>query len=317
MLRTLAIIITLAAVPYTAVASEPVAAAEPATEVHSAPKILVNRSLETYLEGNENAKLLLGCGHNGELDPKAMVPCVGITVKLPNPRTGVIETYVANQRFKHSKDFAQQTKFHSHDGWYTVDMDPELRPDVLGDLTKTETQDHVFRPCQFKLVRQELLPDELLTHNLFAKIAQCLAPGGSFICSLPGAVINNSVQIGQAKNLAQVWKTALDKEPGDFKKERGFKVQVEYDNLNAVMAQMLPYFKHLGFSDVRVHQSLGTVYCALINQNCNLKSYTRVPDGRMILIGSIFDEGPHPEAIQLDKSFGDLFMGDLYIIAKK
>ena len=112
-----------------------------------------NQSLDSYLEDNRATKLMLCCGHNAEMDT------------LTRDKDGKYE-------------------FHSHEGWYTVDVDSDLNPDVEGDLTDPQTLAYVFRPNTYKAVTEEYADDEIKTRALYEAIAQILMDKGVYVFRL-------------------------------------------------------------------------------------------------------------------------------------
>lgn len=314
MLRKFSILLTLFLSSYNAMASN---SNLPEAGEAKAPAMQVAKPIDDYLKETKKPMLLLGCGHNGELDPKETVPAtLPFGMIFVDPKTG--ETKNATiARVKYTMNNDGTLTHHAHEGWYTVDMDSTLKPDLLADLTQQSTLDYVFQPNRFQVVYQENMEDSLLTESLFTRIANCLLPGGAFICTFPGAARPGVLQTHAARSLPQVWKKALDVAPGDFKKDKGYKVQTEYGNDADLNKQLAPYFRHLGFSNVTVHKSLGAIFMALKRTKALPNQPVQLFDGRVVLAETLLRDGPNPEAGVVDDFFKKVGLGELYIIARK
>lgn len=316
MLRKIAILLGFSVLPYQAIASNPDNEGIPEQPV-SVMKIV--RPIEDYLATTQKPMLLLGCGHNGALDPEAKVSStLPIQIIMPDRNTGELNRYVSKERTKYTRGLDGTLTHHAHEGWYSVDIDPEMRADVLGDLTQQETFDYIFRPNRFQVVYQELLGAGLLTDDLFRRIATSLLPGGVFVSTFPGLDPSGSIYVGPASELPLVWKMALNVDPGlNFGKNKVFKVRTEYKDLADLNEQMQPFFKHLGFSEVSVHSSNAMYIGVLRMMKADRGQKILFANGKTIPAGELMDQTVNPEAAVIDELFKKVGLGNMYIIAKK
>jgi hypothetical protein len=111
-------------------------------------------SIQAYIEANpDQRRLLLPCGHQP-----------------------------INDKF-YSQGLTGSYNIHQHQGWYTVDINPDLEPDLIGDLNQQQTLDYIFQPTTWDIIYLEYASVAHLTPNFFSKARQSLRENGVLVYS--------------------------------------------------------------------------------------------------------------------------------------
>lgn len=116
----------------------------------------INRSVENYLQNTDNPRLLLACGH----------------IKRPN------------RDLKNTEIDLRGQFLHDHTGWYTIDSDPMVNPDMVANLENPSVLDYlslVFRNCLNVIYVEGWF---FTTGEFFRMIHSTLVTGGTFIQSI-------------------------------------------------------------------------------------------------------------------------------------
>lgn len=153
---------------------------------------IVNLNVKDYISSNnDKRKLLLCCGHN--------------VIEDPFYTTSLAGTY----------------DIHTHEGWYTVDTNPHLKPDYIGDLTAPKTMDDIFHVNTWDIVYFECAVHYIMTEDLLTIINHSLRPNGvvifqdlsfDFPCTIKGEEqgVNFEIKSRNYYNLPRFLKNNLE-----------------------------------------------------------------------------------------------------------
>lgn len=119
------------------------------------PHGVINTTIEDYLIKHKTPKLLLVCGHE------------------PNR---LHSSYTTG-------DFLGCRDFHTHDGWYTIDLNFSIAPDLVADLLDEDTLKYLdnFKGELTLVYPEYAIPDVGWSKGMLQKIYHNLSHGGAFI----------------------------------------------------------------------------------------------------------------------------------------
>lgn len=132
----------------------------------------INKSIKNYSEETDVKKLILSCGHKNLDDEKYINT-------YPVMKTSGEIYYIRANHYSYDKH--NSASFHTHTGWYTIDTNSEIEPDVIGDLTDEKTLTYVLPQDTWEIVYAENAPVVVLTENLLQHVSRGLKKNGHFI----------------------------------------------------------------------------------------------------------------------------------------
>ncbi|MDF2577260.1 MAG: hypothetical protein K0S74_744 [Chlamydiales bacterium] len=193
--------------------------------------IKINLSIENYLKEIPKAKLLMPCGHKPKEDDY------------------------------YSRGADGSFVVHKHEGWYTVDICPELESDLVADLNNPSVLEYIFRKNTWELIYLEYISIGHLTDDFYSKAFASLKSGGSLIfCASPmSCTYLQTINIADAEKTQQQYYCitnmfhAILEEPGlslhnpnDLKKS-GYNIKQLQEYLDSY------YVAKIGFEKLKIY----------------------------------------------------------------
>jgi SAM-dependent methyltransferase len=124
-----------------------------------------NQSIETYLSHVQHPKLLLCCGHP--------------TAEVYHHNYTLIDDRLIDDGLNLRGEFA-----HNHEGWYTIDKNEQLNPDLVGDIESEQVITTIS--TKFKNLVDIVYIEGWIFYStrLYQMIYDILKSGGLLLCSL-------------------------------------------------------------------------------------------------------------------------------------
>ena len=263
---------------------------------------VVRNSLDDYLTSTNHPKAILCCGHQTNFEQEKF--STSITVKDPVSGKEKEEKIINYQT-----DVNGGYMFHMHNGWYTIDFNPDLIPDVVGSLKDDNLRKYFFRPNIYEIVYPEKIGRDLLTTDLIMDIATSLKPGGVMIFEVP-------FEYGYEDNQWAFDKNIFSGQFYDYVFEE-FKEGLQ--DCHKICEKVLPKFRELGFNEVEFHQSYADHYEMARDENIGEEErrvLTEILKKINLSEQDIIKQGCNPAASKYDSMFYNLRF-ETYGIAKK